>query len=191
MMQKKIPLGHCQKKLFPQEDLNDITRKMEESCKGSSCKYTLTENNTKIEFKSKNLSPSLIEEFKKNINSLFEPITLPLPPKTDSTRRFYFNKLFERKDFLEDWPAKFNVSIQKETSAVKFFGTQIDLGKFMFQIGEDYENFLKRYIEISLEPGAAILFERNRIGAAKLEQLKKKYMSIEINYSDKILGHQF
>jgi hypothetical protein len=82
---------------------------MEESCKGSSCKYTLTENNTKVKFESKNLSPSLIEEFKKNINSLFEP-------------------------------------------------------------------------------EAAILFERNRIGAAQLEQLKKKYMSIEINYSDEVIS---
>ena len=43
----------------------------------------------------------------------------------------------------------------------------------MFQIGENYEDFLNRYVENCLEPEASILFDKNRIGAAKLDSICK------------------
>ena len=172
---------------FPKNNLDYITQQTKQRCIGSSCTYDLIENSNKVKIEMKNVSPSLINELKESIDTLFEPIILRLPQKTDPIRRFYFNKLFQRREFLEVWPAKYNVWIEKEAEAVRIFGEQINLGTFMFQIGEDYDDFLKRYIEISLEPEKAILFEKNRIGAARLSELRKKYGSVEISYNDKAI----
>ena len=53
----------------------------------------------------------------------------------------------------------------------------------MFHLGLDFEKFLNRYLEKYLVPDEEILFSKNRIGAAKLDLLVKKYETdFEIKY---------
>ena len=174
---------------FSKTDLNEILQEMCKSCEGSIYDIDKIDNEKNlVKVITSNLSPKMTVELKKKLKSIFEPIIIKMPPKNDSIRRFYFTKLFETVEFLETWPQEFNVSVQMEEEkwkGAKIYGSQIDLGKFMYRIGEDYDEFLERYKEINLEPEVAILFENNRIGAARLDELIKEYKTEEITYVDK------
>lgn len=143
-------------------------------------------NKTEKGFKLKiiNSPPKFLKQIKEKFKLKFDPVYLNMPSFHDPTRRFYFSRLFQSAEFINDWPNLFNIGIQVEENIAKIYGESINIGAFMKHLGDDFDDFLKRFRLFNLSSSIALLFEKNLVGVSKLENLKKKYEtdSVLFNY---------
>ena len=167
---KKVPTN-----FYSEAFLVTLKKEIENISQEIKCQYNKTELG--IRFKILNTPPKFLKQVKEKLKLKFDPVVLNMPSQHDPIRRFYFSRLFQNPEFLNDWPKMFDLGIQADENKarVKVYGGSINIGAFMKHLGDDFDDFSKRIHLFNLSSTVALLFERNLVGVSKLEKLKKKY----------------
>lgn len=167
---------------YLESEIDQLKSEIEKHGNGIECE--LKKINNAVRFIVKNASPLILNKIKKNVFSKFDPISLNLPPKTDPVRRYYFELLLNDSIFLEETANSLGVFLQKSNSSFQIYGEKINLGMFMRALADNFDQFQAQYAAINLDVKTSLLFEKNRVGAAHLENLVKVYGKIiKISYN--------